>query len=193
MDGSLPSPPRDTNSSSSTDTSSMSPTYLHWYRQDKLLLSVIFSSVFKNVMPLIAMADTSQEAWDTLAHLFANCSLTRVMQLKETLTLNQRGSHIVSEFLQSIKATADEIALIDTPLTNDVLTLHVLNRLGAEFRDIVPPILARETSLTLEELHDLLLGHEAYLKCLETTFSTLVATANASYRKGNSSPKNNNR
>ncbi|KAF5459523.1 hypothetical protein F2P56_023464 [Juglans regia] len=123
VDGSLPCPPRATDSSSSTNTPSMSPAYLHWYHQDKLLLSAIFSSVSENVMPLIAIADTSREARDTLARLFTNRSRTRVMQLKETLTLLHGGSRSVSEFLQSIKATADELALINTPLTNDDFTL----------------------------------------------------------------------
>ena len=128
------------------------------------LLNAIFSSVSENVMPLVATADTSREAWSTLARLFANRSRTRVMQLKETLTSSQRGTRSFSEFLQSVKSIADELALVDTPLTNDDLTLHILNGLGDEFHDIVGPIRARESSLSFEELHDLLIGYEADLK-----------------------------
>jgi len=144
-------------------------------------------------MPLVATADTSREAWSTLARLFANRSRTRVMQLKETLTSSQRGTRSFSEFLQSVKSIADELALIDTALTNDDLTLHILNGLGAEFRDIAGPIRARESSLSFEELHDLLIGYEADLKRLKATSPTLVATANTSYRRGTSSPRFNNR
>lgn len=123
--------------------------------------------VSQTVMPLVAIVDTSQDAWSTFTRLLANCSWTRVMQLKKELVLSQHSIHLVSEFLHSIKATIDELALINTPLTNDNLTLHVLNGLGSEFHDIVAIIRARETSLTFKELHDLLIGHEAYLKHLE--------------------------
>lgn len=153
-----------------------------------------FLFVSQTVIPLVVTVDTSQDAWSTFTRLFANCSWTRVMQLQKELVLSQHGIHLVSEFLHSIKATIDELALINTPLTNDNLTLHVLNGLGAEFHDIVAIIRARETSLTFKELHDLLIGHEAYLKHLEIPSSTLVTTTNYYfYHKGNSSKKTNNR
>ena len=40
------------------------------------------------------------------------------------------------------------------------------------------PIRARESSLAFEELHDLLVGHDAYLSRLETTTQQLVVSAN---------------
>ena len=61
----------------------------------------------------------------------------------------------------------DEIAIIDQPLSDGDLTLHILHGLGADFREIVAPIRAREKSLSFKELHDLLIGHETYLRCLE--------------------------
>jgi hypothetical protein len=66
------------------------------------------------------------------------------MQLNEDLHLNHRGSRTVTEFLQAIKLTADELARIDHPVTDDDLTLYVLNGLGQDFREIVAPIRARE-------------------------------------------------
>ncbi|KAF8389672.1 hypothetical protein HHK36_024191 [Tetracentron sinense] len=86
----------------------------------------------------------------------------------------------------------DELALIDAPVTNDDLTLYILNGLGLEYREIVAPIRTRATSLTFEELHDLLLGHERYLKRLEHASNPPVITANISQRRYNnrSSQKN---
>lgn len=57
IDGTFPCPPK--TASSSTTAFSLSPAYLHWFRQDKLLLNVIFASVSESVMPLIAVASTS--------------------------------------------------------------------------------------------------------------------------------------
>jgi hypothetical protein len=104
--------------------------------------------------------------------------------LKEDLTLNHHGSRIVTEFLQAIKLTADELAMIDHPVTDDDLTLYVLNGLGPDFREIVAPIRAREHPIRFEELHDLLIGHESYLRRLEQqTMQPLVSTTNFTQRR----------
>ena len=97
----------------------------------------------------------------------------------------QRGNRSITEYLHAVKTLADEIATIDNSISDDDLTLYVLNGLGSEFREIVAPIRARESPLTFEELHDLLVGHEAYLRRLETTTQHLVASAN--YTKTKSS------
>ena len=89
------------------------------------------------------------------------------MQLKEELTLIQRGNRPILEYLHVVKGLADEIALIDHPISDDDITLYVLNGLGPEFREIAAPIRAREKSLAFEELHDLLIGHENYLRRME--------------------------
>jgi hypothetical protein len=99
--------------------------------------------------------------------------------LKEDLTLNHRGSRTVTEFLQAIKLTADELARIDHPVTDDDLTLYVLNGVGPIFREIAAPIRAREHPIWFEELHDLLIGHESYIHQLEQqTMQPLVSTTN---------------
>ena len=104
------------------------------------------------------------------------------MQLKE-LTIIQLGTRSITEYLHTVKALADEIVIIDHPISDDDLTLYVLNGLGSEFREITAPIRAREKSLVFEELHDLLVGHEAYLRRLEVTTQQLVASANFSKSK----------
>ncbi|KAL6319854.1 hypothetical protein AAG906_036923 [Vitis piasezkii] len=110
--------------------------------------------------------------------LYASRSRIRVMQLKEELTLIQCGNRSISDFLHVVKALADEIATIDHPISDDDLTLYVLNGLGLDFREIAAPIRARETFLMFEELHDLLVGHESDLQHLEVTTQQIVMTAN---------------
>ena len=67
-----------------------------------------------------------------------------------------------------MKALADEIALIDHPISYDDLTFYILNGLGSDFRDIAASIRTRPTSLAFEELHDLLVGHD-YLHRLDSS------------------------
>ena len=60
--------------------------------------------------------------------------------MKEDLTLIQWGSRTIFEFLQAVKVIADELSLIDAPISDDDLILYVLNGLSSEFRDMVAPI-----------------------------------------------------
>lgn len=162
-----------------------------WVRQDKLILHALLASTSTTITPLLASCKTSHEAWTRLTRLYAGKSRTRAMQLKEDLTLNNRGNRTVAEFLQAIKLIADELAIIDHPVSDDDLTLYILNGLGPEYREIAAPIRARENSLRFEELHDLLVGHESYLRRLDQhATQSLVATANFSQRKGGSSGSN---
>ncbi|KAJ0048174.1 hypothetical protein Pint_15789 [Pistacia integerrima] len=114
------------------------------------------------------------------------------MQLKEELTLIKKGNQPIQDYLHTVKALADEISLIDHPISQDNLTLYILNGLGIDFHEIAAPIHARERPLQFEELHDLLVGHTAYLRRLETTFQQLVASANYSNRRNDFSSIGNN-
>ena len=169
---------------SANNTSTFSSHKSHWIRQDKLILSAILAFTTPTITPFISTAKTSQEAWHKLHTMYASKSRTRALQLKEELTLIKRDNKTVQEYLHIVKTLADEITLIDHPISADDLTLYVLNGLGPDFREIAAPIRAREKSLTFEELHDLLVSHEAYLRRLETAAQHLVATANFSSRSG---------
>ncbi|XP_021803018.1 uncharacterized protein LOC110747119, partial [Prunus avium] len=105
-----------------------SPTSPHtlWVRQDQLLLHAILASVSEQIISLIATATTSKVAWDKLNQLYASKAQSRVMGLKEM----RRDSKPVSEYLQCVKAIADELALIDVPLSDDDLFIHILNDVG---------------------------------------------------------------
>ena len=48
----------------------------------------------------------------------------------------QRGNRSIFDFLHPMKALVDEIAIIDHPISNDDLTLYVLNGLGPNFSEI---------------------------------------------------------
>ena len=173
---------------SSDGTSSADLIKTHWVRQDKLILSAILASTSPTITSLIATSKTSHDAWKKLHNLYASRSRTRAMQLKEELTLIQRGNRSIPNYLHAVKALADEIAIIDHPISDDDLTLYVLNGLGPDFREIAAPIRARETSLAFEELHDLLVGHESYLRRLEAATQQLVASANYTHRTKQGDP-----
>ena len=77
-----------------------------------------------------------------------------------------------------MKALADEIVIIDHPISDDDLTLYVLNGLGSDFREITALIRVQESSLAFDELHELLVDHDAYLRQFDNASHNLVASAN---------------
>ncbi|XP_042974600.1 uncharacterized protein LOC122306232 [Carya illinoinensis] len=94
--------------------------------------------------------------------------------VQEELTLIQQDFRLISEYLHAIKVLVDELVMIDSPVSMNDMTLYVLNGLGPKLCDIAATIRARETFLTFEELHDMLVGHKSYLKCIETSNSAVV-------------------
>ena len=96
------------------------------------------------------------------------------------------------KFLPVIKVITDELSLIDALVSDDDLTFYVLNGLGSELRDMVAPIRTKETTLSFAELHDLLIGHEHYIKRMDNNASALVVTTNSSqWKSSNGQFKNN--
>ncbi|XP_057969845.1 uncharacterized protein LOC131159088 [Malania oleifera] len=145
------------------------------YLDDKSILLAILAFVSKLVLSLIAASTTAHDAWSKLQQLYANSSRTSVMQLKEELTLIQQNSRSVSEYLQAIKVLVDELGMIDSSVSTDDIKLYDLNGVGPKYREIAAPIRARETSLRFEELHDMLAGHESYLRFVDASNVVLVA------------------
>jgi len=129
--------------------------------------------------------------------MYASISQMRAMQFKEEITLIKRKNRLILEYLHAVKALADKITLIDHPISDDDLTLYILNGLIFDFRDITASIRKRGKSLSFEELYDLLVGHDSYLQRLQTTTQQLMVMTNytncrtsfkSSYQKDNGKP-----
>ncbi|KAK2665931.1 hypothetical protein Ddye_004505 [Dipteronia dyeriana] len=87
-------------------------------------------------MHLIVYSETSRDACK-LRKLYANWSRSQITHLKERLTLISCDTKPAAEYLQTLKGLIDELALVDTPLDSDDLIIHVFNRIGPEFKEIV--------------------------------------------------------
>lgn len=90
-----------------------------WFRQDQLLLNAILASISNNISPLIATPKI--EAWTRLIRRYANRSHTKVIQLKKSLTLLQKRDQSIFNYIQVVRITVDELAIINRPLSNDTL------------------------------------------------------------------------
>ncbi|KAL6334424.1 hypothetical protein AAG906_015002 [Vitis piasezkii] len=102
------------------DTTRSNLAHTIWIRQDQLILNAIIGSISHTIIPFIAQAKTTREAWTILATTYAN-------QLK----LITKGSDGVTSFLQSIKAKTDELVLFGAPLDVEDLTDKILDGLAS--------------------------------------------------------------
>ncbi|KAK2975201.1 hypothetical protein RJ640_022093 [Escallonia rubra] len=195
IDGSTPPPPQTIPESSTSTKRIPNPEYILWHRQDQLILNAMLGSCIDTIQPHISTVSSSQEAWERLLVLFANKSRSRVMSLKERLLNNPRGTRSIQEYLQHMRAIADDLALVDNPLSEDDLVLYTLAGVGPEFKEIAAAIRARDTPISFDELYDKLGDYELHLKKEDST-PLSIATANYTYRpnrfSSRTAPNSNN-
>ncbi|KAL9451630.1 hypothetical protein AB3S75_013236 [Citrus x aurantiifolia] len=172
------------------------PVFTLWMRQDKLFLLGIIGSLSHKVVLVTRSCKTSTEAWNRLAKLYANPSSSRIMGLAEQLTLINRGSQPVADYLATTHDITDELALIGAPIPNQYLITHTLNGMGTEFKELAAAVRARDTVISFDELHDKLVEYEAFLKREDLRSSGNLGnmTANAArfpIKNGNQANKKN--
>ena len=154
------------------------PEYLPWYRQDQVIISAILGSLSDQIQPLISSAVTAHDAWVRLNSSFASASRSRIISLKSKLVKNPKGNRTIAEYLQDMRSIADDLALAQSPVSEEDLLVHVLSQLGEEYGSIVAAIKIRETPLSYPELFDKLLDFERALKEASPPSDSFSATVN---------------
>ncbi|GAV75006.1 UBN2 domain-containing protein [Cephalotus follicularis] len=91
---------------------------------------------------------------------FASPSQARVLQLHLDLHNVSKGADSMANYLQKVKSISDALALASTPVSDEDLIIYILCGLGDEYRAFVTSISTRGTSITLADLHGLLLTEE---------------------------------
>jgi hypothetical protein len=113
IDGSKPCPPA---TLTQDNTTRPNPEYILWIRQDQLILNAVIGSILPTIIPFIAQATTSRQAWTILANTYAKPSRGRIKQIKNQLKNTTKGSLSVTEFMQTVKTRADDLALLGASL-----------------------------------------------------------------------------
>ena len=175
IDGSKPCPPK-TLTTNNVDT--LNPAYTLWIRQDQLILNALIGSLSPTIISFIARANTSREAWTILANTYAKPSRGRIKQVKNLLKNPSKGTMTVTDFIHSIRARTDELAILGAPMEEEDLTEKILDGLGDEYKELVRAVQARDTSISFDELHEKLLSFEASLLANTKSEVNLPITAN---------------
>ncbi|KAG6776831.1 hypothetical protein POTOM_016621 [Populus tomentosa] len=192
IDGSKPCP----SATILTDHSTIpNPAYHIWIRQDQLILNAligslsptlipfvarsttsreawnIIGSLSPTLIPFVARSTTSREAWNILANTYAKPSRGRIKQVKALFKQSTKGNLNITDFLQSVKARADELAILGAPIDEEDLTEKILDELDDDYKELVLAIQARDHSISFDELHEKLLTFEAMLQGKTKSFT----------------------
>jgi len=97
--------------------------------------------------------------------------------VKSQFKLLTKGTLSIIDFLQSIKAKANELTVLGVPIDNEDLTDKILNELGDEYRELVRVVQARENAISFGELHEKLLMFEAFLHVPPKAVNFFLLTA----------------
>ncbi|KAK1555207.1 hypothetical protein Q3G72_023368 [Acer saccharum] len=190
IDGSKPCPPTTLIVNNIT---SPNPAYSVWFRQDQLILNALIGSLSPTIVSFVARAKTSMEAWNILANTYAKPSRGRIKQIKSLLKNSTKGTQNITDFLHSVKARADELALLGAPVDDEDLTERILDELDDDYKELVRAVQARDTPISFDELHEKLLTFEASSLNNKKASASLPATANPTHRSNNSwRPRNSN-
>ena len=88
----------------------------------------------------------------------------------------------LTNFLHSIKARANELAILGAPMEEEDLTKKILDGLGDVYKELVCAVQACDTSITFDKLHEKLLSFEAFLSANSKSEVQLPITTNPANR-----------
>ncbi|KAL4563337.1 hypothetical protein LXL04_027378 [Taraxacum kok-saghyz] len=168
------------------------PEYRPWYCKDQMIFSAILGSCSNSIQPLISSASTAREAWERLHSSFASSSRSRIISLKSKLAQNPKGTRSVTEFLHEMRSIAANLALAQSPFSEEDLMVHILSQLGDDYRIIAVAIKVRENPISYSELFDKLTDYERALTDTPSTLESIPTTVNYTTRQQGSTNRNPN-
>ncbi|CAN6719420.1 unnamed protein product [Malus baccata var. baccata] len=159
-------------------TKEITQAYKQWIQKDLALLSLLIATLSDEVID-----HTAQEDWESLQERFASISVVRINQLKTEFHTTKKGSESVDKFLLRLKVIKDQLVAAGERITENDLMIAVLSGLPPEYGVIKTIILARDTSISLNDFRAQLIGVEG---SLETRLTNIVGTVSAMYVRGDS-------
>ncbi|XP_019057412.1 PREDICTED: uncharacterized protein LOC109115967 [Tarenaya hassleriana] len=174
----------------SDGTGGVNPAFAPFKQQDRLLFSALLGAISVPLQPLIARSISVREAWQTLANTYGKASRGHLLQLRDQIKRCVKGTQSVDEYLRFITSKADELALLGKPMDLEDILDAILDGLPEDYKPIIDMVLAKDVAISVDELHEKLINHEAKLAAATPPSSpSFPITANntgARSRHGNS-------
>jgi len=156
----------------------INPTFIAWRRQDRTILSWIYSSLTPAIMAQIIGHTTSQSAWNALEKTFSSSSRARIMQLRLELQSTKKGSLPMIDYIMKVKGVADSLAAIEEPVSEHDQVMNLLGGLSSDYNAVVTAINIRDDKISVEVIHSMLLAFENQLEQQSSVDQISAMTAN---------------
>ena len=184
--GSYPQPPEFLYTTDSPPVQSKNPAFITWMRQDRLIYGALFASLSPAVGSLVTRTRTSAELWTLLKKTYGTASRGHIKQLKDRLRNTTMGSLSVTEYMHTLKSTADMLASIGSPVNQEDLTDIVLRGLDDNYKSVIDAVNARDDPISFEALLERLIHRElaitAAARHLPPPATALVAQSRHQHR-----------
>lgn len=96
---------------------------------------------------------------------FGGISAAHIHQLCSRLHSIQKGDLLIYEYIQQIKNISNALMAAGAPIfESDIITV-TLNGLSNDYESFIDSIMLRISSISLDELHGLLLNKEMFMNC----------------------------
>ena len=116
------------------------------------MLSILVSSLSENILPCVAGKSTSNEDWDALNKHCSSSNLSRIMHLHNRLHNSSKGTRFVSEYVEDIRRTCDELVAVGYPVQESVSIYALLRDLGPIYLAFNAGITSNLHNLTFEDV-----------------------------------------
>ena len=130
----------------------VNPEYQAWWRQDQQVLSLIVSSLSESVLPCVIGKNSAKEAWTALSTHCSSTNPSRIMHLHNKLHNNSKGTRSVTDFVQEIQRTCDELAAAGHLVQETVSIYALLRGLGPTYSSFCAGISSNLSQLSLSEV-----------------------------------------
>ncbi|CAA7035750.1 unnamed protein product [Microthlaspi erraticum] len=152
---------------------------------NKLIYSALLGALSQTIQPLVSLASTSADVWDTLASTYAKPSRGHIKQLQHQLKQWKKGNNSINEYVQGLTSRFDQLALLGKVIDHEDKIDYVLQGLPEEYKPVIDQTEGRDTPPTLTELHEKLINHEAKLMSSSSSVSFPIS---ANYANNRSKP-----
>ena len=125
--------------------------YQSWWRQDQQVLSLIVTSLSESILSCVVGKNTAKEAWLALLKHCSSTNPSCIMHLHSRLHNTQKGTRSVTDFVQDIQRTCDELAAVGHPVHESVSVYALLRGLGSTYSAFCAGISSNLSNLCFDE------------------------------------------
>ncbi|KFK22676.1 hypothetical protein AALP_AAs71218U000100, partial [Arabis alpina] len=132
-----------------------------WAERDGLVKMWIYGTLSESLLDTVLKAKcTARELWLSIENLFRDNKESRALQLEHELRTTTIGDKSVHDYCQKLKTLSDLLANVDSPITDRVLVMHLLNGLSDKFDSILNVIKHKEPFPSFSTARSMLIMEE---------------------------------